>query len=70
MKPERNRCVCSSETYVFTVGKKLDIDVCKDCQCLSLGLTKGFMNLYEAYEVIHLDLTGGLFFMDGLILEV
>lgn len=47
--------MCSSETYIFTVGKKLDIDVCKDCQRLYLGLTKGFMNLYEAYEVFHLD---------------
>lgn len=40
-------------TYVLAVGKKLDIDICKDSQRLYFRLTKGFVDLYESDEIIH-----------------
>lgn len=41
------------KTYIFTVKKELDIDLCKHCQRFDLRFTKGLMGLYETYEKFH-----------------
>ena len=43
----------SNHTYVLGVGKKININPCKDCQCFNFRSMKCFMDLYKAYEELH-----------------
>ena len=50
-KRQRSNC-----TYVFAVGKKIKINIRKDCQCFNLRSMKCFVYLYKAYEELHVKL--------------
>ena len=43
----------SNHTYVFAVGKKININICKHCQCFNLGFMECLVYLYKAYEELH-----------------
>jgi len=43
------------ETYILAVEENFHVHIRQDCESFQLGPPKAFMDLHEAYKILHAD---------------